>query len=368
MRESATAAVLATGFSVATATAGVAVPLLAAQDGLGAPLIGAFVALSGAAQILTRISMPWLLRTLSDRTLLATSVVFTCLSCGLLGFIQNTAAYVSALVLQGAARALFWTSSQTHAVRMSSSPISGVASVGMSAGAGALVGAVLAGAVSDMHSPAAALSVAAGVAAVALVPASMLTRLPPYARRTARRRTSPLWNRAGVRAACWSNVTAGAWRSMLDSFVPLLLVASNYSSFSIGVLVATGNLAVIVGTWAADRLNRWLGPALLPLAVTCTALGIGMLGIVAAWSAPVIALLVLSGAGTGIVQTTSPALASRRVEHEDQGSAIASTGTFRASALLAAPAAMGGMLAFTPFAGAFLAMGMVIALPSLVKR
>src|SRR4051812_12123522 len=63
--------VVAFGFSVGLGVATVAIPLLALDAGYDAAAVGFLVATSAAAQLGTRLILPWLLGWLPDRTLIA---------------------------------------------------------------------------------------------------------------------------------------------------------------------------------------------------------------------------------------------------------------------------------------------------------
>ena len=93
--------------------------------------------------------------------------------------------------------------------------------------------------------------------------------------------------------------------------------------------------------------------------------GLAAVGLLAEFVLITGAVLALSGIGAGILQTVGPALASESVHPEEKGEAIASTGTFRASALFVAPAGTAGLVTIIPTGMAMLAVGVLIALPAL---
>jgi hypothetical protein len=82
--------------------------------------------------------------------------------------------------------------------------------------------------------------------------------------------------------------------------------------------------------------------------VVVCCLGLAVVPFVA--SSPLIAGLVIAigGAGSGILTTLGPALASDSVRPNERGDAIAAAGTFRAAALLATPAGIAVGLAVLP--------------------
>src|SRR6478736_2097173 len=118
-----TSLVVAFGFSVGLGVATVAIPLLALGAGYDEAAVGFLVATSAVAQLGTRLGLPWLLAWLPDRTLIALASVLMLVGFSLLLGSTAPPVFVVAQLAQGAARAIFWTSSQTHAVRSGGQPI-----------------------------------------------------------------------------------------------------------------------------------------------------------------------------------------------------------------------------------------------------
>ena len=77
-------------------------------------------------------------------------------------------------------------------------------------------------------------------------------------------------------------------------------------------------------------------------------------------------LMVLGGASSGTITTLGPAMASLAAGPEEQGDALALAGTFRAGALLAAPALVGGLLAVTGIPTALLIAAAGLGSPGLL--
>src|SRR5687767_12399211 len=101
---------VAFGFALSLGIATVAIPLLALDAGYEPAAIGFLAATAAASQLLTRLTLPWLLGRFPDRGLVALSA--TLMLGAFLLLLASTAlpAFLVAQVAQGAARALFWTS------------------------------------------------------------------------------------------------------------------------------------------------------------------------------------------------------------------------------------------------------------------
>lgn len=352
------------GFSMALGVATVAVPLLALAAGYDAATVGFLAATSAASQLGTRLTLPWLLGRFPDRSLISAASLVMLAAFGLL--ILSTAApvFVIAQLLQGAARAVFWTSSQTHAIRGHGPAVRGLVDVNVVGNAGTLVGPALGGSLAVLGLPV-ALAAAAGGAALAAVTALFLRRLPPYDRRGSAGSTR-LLRRDGVGVACWASVVGGAWWSMMGSYIPVILVGAGFGSIAIGWLITASEGAGV----AALLVLRRLPEARIGAVVRGGAL-LAMTALVAVAllpAGPVVyaALLLVGGASNGAVTTLAPAMASLAAGPQEQGDALALSGTFRAAALLAAPATVGALLALLPLATAITVVAAGVATPGLV--
>jgi MFS family permease len=361
VRDTLASAGSAAGFSLSLSVASVAVPLLAVRAGYSGAEIGILTALSALAQMTTRLGMGAAMRRLPDWMFVAAATVSLGASNGLLALSAAPVPFVIAQVVQGVARAFFWTGSQTHAVRVSSSAVGALATLNLFSSVGLLLGPLLAGLLAET-SASFALAVGTGIAFAATVPTFLLTRLPPFQPpddRSLRR----IWTRPGVDAGCWSGVTAGAWRGLLSSYVPVLLEAARQSPSTIGLLVSVANAASIAGTALVSRVReRWLVWS-FPLGVLAAGLGTAAVAPLASvpWMAAV--ALTVSGLGAGALQTVGPAVATDAVHPEERGDAIAAAGTFRAAALFLAPLGVAGMVLVMPLTGAMVAIGALISVP-----
>ncbi|WP_162606616.1 MFS transporter [Jiangella asiatica] len=352
------ATIIAFGLALGAST--VTFPLLALDAGISAPVVGALAAVSGASQLTSRLALPWLLERVPDRALIVSACVAMALSGATLLVSTAFAAFVGAQLLQGLARALFWTSSQTHAVRSPGTPIRRLAQVHSSGHVGSLAGPAAAGALLAL-SPHLALGLVVAAAVAGMVTGSLLVRRAPYARRPRGTRRSRLWRRRTVALGCWTSFCAGGWRGILDAFVPVVLATAGLSTATIGWLVAVAEGAVVVVAVALARYGREPFGQLVRFGAMAVLAGATVLPAVA--GQPVLAgvALAVAGAGAGLAGSVGPAMVNASVHERDQGMAIALTGTYRAAARLATPAvlATAGGLVGVPLAIALTAAGMV---------
>jgi MFS family permease len=354
-------------FCTALGMAGVAVPLAALQVGISATAIGILVALAGVSQMAARLSMGPLLRRFPDKRFIVLAAVALTASSGLL--VVNTAiwAFTMCQLLQGLARALFWTGSQTHAVRAWPTAVGGLSVINVANGAGSLAGPALAGLLAA-QSLGLSLLVAAAIGALGAVPAALLVRLPPFQPRAKDNRDgrSPMWRRPGVDAACAMTVGGGAWRGLMNSYVPVVLAHAGQAAPTIGALVTVGNSAALIGS-AVSKWVQALGfRTSVLLGLLPAGIGIGLIGILPEKFAVVAATLLVAGLGAGVLQTVGPALAADTVEPEERGDAIASIGAFRAATLLLAPLGVGALVLVMPIGAALGVAGALMIVPSVV--
>jgi MFS family permease len=347
---------------VALGVASVALPLLALEAGYSGVEVGLLVALSAVSQMLSRIGMGGWLNRLPDWTFVLAAALLLAVSSGLAALTTAIVPFALAHLLQGVSRAFFWTGSQTHAVRGPRAAVRGMAVVNLSSSVGLLVGPVLAGALGE-RSLVLAMAVGAGMAAVGLVPALLLHRYPPFSPPTGTSQKR-IWRRPGVDAGCWAGVSAGAWRGLLGSYVPVALDQARQSTGLIGVLVAIANAAQMSGSAGVTRLDRrGLARSLVAGAVLAGA-GTAAVGFVAGHAVLAGLALALSGIGAGLLQTAGPAVAVEAVHPEERGTVMATSGTFRAAALLASPLVAAGIVAVAPVSVALAVGGALIAVPA----
>lgn len=330
------------GFSVALGVATVTIPLLALASGYDAAGVGLLAAIAAAAQLGTRLILPWLLGRFTDRVLMVAAAGLMLTAFVLLLWSRALPVFALAQLLQGAARAVFWTSSQTHIVRGPGASVRRLIDLNVAGNVGTLTGPVLGGLLAGLGLPVAlgAAALGAGLAAAA---ALALHPLPAFDRRRSVG-TVALLGRDGVDLACWASVMGGVWWSMMGSFVPVILVGAGIAPQGIGLLITASEGA---GTAALLAL-RGVRPERVGLAVGIGATVLGLTLLAVAIAPPSIvgyaALLIVGGAASGTVTTLSPALASLAAGPEEQGDAMALSGTFRAGALFGAPAAVGALV------------------------
>ena len=349
-------------FSCALGLASVALPLLAIEAGYGAVEIGLLTAVSAIAQMISRLGLGVVMRVLPDWTLVAGATVTLAASNAMVAMDAAVVPFVLAQLLQGIARACFWTGSQTHAVRREGSSVKSLAAVNFVSNVGLLLGPLLAGLLAA-RSPAYALYWGAAMSAIALVPVVFMDRLRPF-QRVKDRGSGQLWRRPGVSAGCWAGVTAGAWRGLVGSYVPVVLTHAGHSSTVVGALVAVANAASVGGSAVAGRTSH---AALARAFAICTVVAGASLGVVGflagnAWLAGF--ALGVSGLASGTLQTLGPAIAADSVHPEERGEAIAVAGTFRAAALFMAPFGVAGLVLTMPLPAAIGVAGLLVMAPA----
>ena len=355
---------VAFGFALSLGMAVVAVPLVALGSGYDAAAVGFLAATTALSQLSTRLTLPWLLGRFHDRALVGLAAAL--MLGGFVTLLVSTAlpAFVLAQVAQGAARAIFWTSSQTHAIRSGGSQVRRLVDLNLAGNAGTLTGPALAGLLATFGLPIALLGAAipAGVAALA---SPLMAAYPPFDRRRSAGALRVL-RRDGVDVACWANFVAGAWWSMLGSYVPVILVGAGFGSVLIGwlVTISEGSGAVML------LVIRRLSPKGISGLVRGAALA-EMAALAGIALAPhlLIAyglLLVAGGSSAGVVTTLAPALVTLAAGEHEHGDALALSGTFRSIAQLSAPAAVGGLLSLVALPVALAGVAAVAALPGLL--
>lgn len=349
-------------FSIALGIGNLALPLLALAAGYDAVAVGVLTASSAISQVILRLSLPVLLGRYPDRSI----IVF---SCGMIGasyalLILSTAlpAFLAAQLLQGGARALFWTASQTHAVRMPGTPVRMLAKVGAVANVGTMIGPALTGVIAT-YSIVAAIGSGVAIAAIGASIAVGLTRLPPYERR--RRTGEPrMWRQPGIDVACWSGFAAGGWRALMSSYVPVVLTGAALPPGVIGGLMSAAELASTAALAALVRFPpRWTR-ATLDVSIIVAAASLALLPLAGGNVAVAGVLIVLSGAGSGPMTTLGAAVARQLAHPADEGEAIALVGTFRAFALLLTPAGVAATLGVVGLGAALSGAAVLIAVPS----
>lgn len=352
-------------FSFALGTLAVIVPILAIAAGYGTVEVGMIVALAAVSQLVTRVFLGALMRRVPDKTLLAYAALMIAVSCALIAVSHALAVFAVSQLVQGSARALFWTSSQTHAVRTSSSSVKGLTDVNLAAGLGALMGPALAGYLWEVSAPL-PLIVASVAGTAAVIPIVLLKKLPVFAPDHSNDGifAGGLWRRPGVDAACWMNAGAGAWKSLLDSYIPIVLSFAGQSVTVIGILVSLANSAVLAGSLCGSWLRKRGNRISLLTGLLAAGVGLAAAGPLAGVAVAAAVALTVSGVGAGILQTVGPAIAADEVHPEDRGDALALTGTVRAAALFLTPCVMALLVSVIPVAAALVTAGVLITLPA----
>jgi predicted MFS family arabinose efflux permease len=353
-------------YSFALAIASVALPLLALRAGYSAAGIGALTAVSAIAQMATRMVLGAAMRRWPDWTLVAASGLLLALSNLAVVVSAALAPFVVAQLLQGVSRACFWTGTQTHVVRGPGRAAGTLATVNLVSSTGLLAGPAVAGVLSE-RTPVLALAVAAVVALVGMAPTFLLDRLPPFVP-PEDRPPGRLWRRPGVDIGCWAGVSAGAWRGLLGSYVPVALDAARQSATTIGALVSVANAAALVGAVVAARVRPALTRRVVLWGIVVTGLTTGLTAALAGQVLLSAVVLAISGVSAGILQVLGLAVASDSVHPEERGEAIAVSGTFRAGALFAAPLTVAGLLVLVPLGPAVALVGVAMTVPAVALR
>ena len=222
-------------------------PLLALASGYDAPAVGFLVATAAATQLGARLLLPWLLGRFTDRVLIALASLTMVAAFVLLIVSTALPIFLLAQICQGAARAVFWTSSQAHAIRDQPRPVQRLVDLNVAGNAGTLVGPALGGLLATLGLEAALAAATLG-AMVAVVGSPFLRRFEPFDRR----RSAGTWRllrRSGVDLACWASVIGGLWWSMMGSYVPVILVGAGIGSIGIGWAVTASEAAGTSRSW-----------------------------------------------------------------------------------------------------------------------
>jgi MFS transporter len=350
------ALVIVYAFSVSLGIGIVTIPLLALASGYDAPSVGFLVAIAAAMQFGVRLAMPALLGRVPDRSLIAVGSGLMLAGFGFLLFSTSLVVFVVAQACQGAGRAIFWTSSQTHAVRDQPWAIRRLVDISIASTAGTLTGPALAGVLAT-SGLAAALAAAVAGAAVAALGSATLRRVAPFDRTDAvgSRR---LIGRAGVDLACWASAVSGVWMSMLSSYIPVILVGAGTSPVGIGWLVSASEAAAATALISLRRIARERLPVVVRLGAAVIL--VCLVAIAISHRDPWIyaALLVVGGSASGAVTTLAPAMASLAASPDEQGDVLSLAGMFRAGALFATPASVGILLGYVALAPSIALIGM----------
>jgi MFS family permease len=348
-------------FGLCLGATGVLFPLLAIDAGFDAATIGFLAAVSGGVQMSARVALPWLLATFEDRAIMFASYVAMAVSVGVLVGGSALALFVIAQALQGAARGLFHTASQTHSVRIPGIPTRRLAYVQTLAQFGRLGGPILGGSLAAV-SRSASLWTVAGLAVAGAATCRALDVMPTYERKPPPGK-SPMWRRRGVGVGCWGGAIGGVWSSVLESYVPVILAGAGLASGTIGLYVSAAEassfgMTAVLARWGPRRIGRFIPVVAFGLAVPLVLLTLTE-------SAPVLfGLLVITGVCGGTGSVLGSGSVTEMTPPDEQGTAIALVGLYRAGARLAAPLAVGAALAVASLPIAITGLAVALILPS----
>jgi MFS family permease len=353
------------GFALSLGAAGLVLPLLALAAGYDLASVGILTAISAISQLGFRLLLPWLLTRYSDRSMIVAANVMIVASFMVLLASTSLPVFIVAQLLQGASRALFWTASQTHAVRAKGHMVQSLSMVQAVGNVGQLVGPPIAGIIATV-SLQAGLVLCAVSAGVGLVAGLGMATLPPFPKQERHEGHVRIWRRPGVDVAVWASYTAGGWRAMAMSLIPAALESAGQARAVIGVL-----MMISEGTGlAASTLLMRVQPRDVRMAIQAAVLMLmGALVVfpLVAPTAPLAALaLAAGGLGSGLLMSLGPALATQSVSAAERGEAIAVAGTFRAVALLITPGAAAAAIGLVTLPVGMVVAGLVIGIPPIV--
>ena len=353
-------------YSLGLAVANVAFPLYALRVGYSASELGFFVASSAVAQIGARWMLAAVMRRVSNATVVVWSAILLALSSAVVALSAHVVAIFASALLQGMSRAGFWTGGQTHIVRRERPGVSSIAMLNLAASVAAVIGPIIGGLVSD-RSAVAALWIATGIAAMAVVPTLFLERPPPFVSTQSMNRRG-FMKKPDVAIGLVANAMAGGWRGLLGSYVPVALERAGRSGSVIGILVTTANAATIIGSFISARVSARRSKAAVAISIVSLTLGTAITGF---GSLPVAVLglgLALGGTATGVLQVLGLTIAAESVPADQRGDAIVVTGTLRAGALFAAPFGVAMLLSVTTLGPAVVVMTALLAAPAALVK
>lgn len=342
-------------FGTSSGALSILVPLVLIQEGNSAFVVGTVSMLSGVSQLITRFYVPILMRQLADKFVVLLSIALLSIALLLPILTKTTVVIALAQLIHGAVRALFWTSIQTHSVRGPESAVRGIASVTFFAGIGLMAGPALVGFIDTLLGLSASLFLGLLLSVGGIIAAAFLTNLGPFASRegviSRKVLTRP------VLFGSWMSAVAGIWRGLLDTYIPLILVAASFSSSAVSGLIAVSAGAVLVGNLVAPRLGAVHRGASYIAGTTVTSLAFAALLLFGDWAFVAVLVMFICGFISGLFQTYGAAFAADAAEPDLKGDAITLTGIFRSVVILGIP---GLVSAFLPFFG-LTALGLTIA-------
>lgn len=365
-RDLVASSMMALFYSLALGISSLALPLIALSGGHGAAGVGLLYSFSAITQIITRLCLGVVMRRISDRALLVVAVLALLATFLVVLASPSMLALAIAWIVQGFSRSCFWTGGQTHVVRGQASAVGALGALNFFGSLGQLVGPVVAGVFAETNIDV-ALVLGAFLVAFGIVPTLALNRLAPFVR-LGKQAEGALWRRRGIDAACGAGFTTGAWRGLMDSFVPVVLQGAKQSSTTIGALVSVANCTAVFGAVVVSKLRPGATAWGYGAAVLAAGIGMGALGYAAGhipWAA---IALGIAGLGAGALQTLGPALAATSVHAQEQGQAIALYGTARTVMMFVAPLSLAGVVLVLPVPPVLIATGLLMAAPIATVR
>lgn len=350
-------------YSFALGIATLLMPLIALAHGYGRPAVGFLTAASAVSQMGVRSLLGVFMRRWGDWLLVFTAGLLLMASLMMMAASTTLVVFLLAELLQGAARACFWTGSQTHVVRGVGSGMHRLAIVNVASSVGLLLGPTVGGVIAS-RSMTSAVLVGASVAGLGLVPPLFLDRLPPFLPN--HRDAGSLWFHRGVDAGALAGMAAGGWRGLVSSYVPVALDHVGTSPSLIGVLISASNATGIAGAAVSAMVPIRFIVWSMTGWIVATGTGAALTAPLAANTGLVTVALCLAGMGAGALQTLGPTVASDAVPESRRGDAIAVAGTARAFSLLATPLAVGAAIAIIPLDAVMVAVGLLICAPVVI--
>lgn len=331
-------------FGTSSGALSVLVPLALIEAGNLAVVVGAVSMLAGVSQLVARFCVPILMRQFADKFIVVLAVALIAIAALLPLLSTLTVVIAVTQLVHGAVRALFWTSLQTHAVRGRDRAVRGIADVVLFTGIGLVVGPAFVALINSWLNLSASFILALILAIGGTVAAVFLRNFGPFAAHrgivSRRALTRP------VMFGSWMSGVAAAWRGLLDTYLPVILVAASFSSSGVSGLIAVSAGAMLVGNFIAPRIGNSHRGAFYIIGTTVTSLSFAALLIFGHYVPVALAVMFLCGFISGLFQTYGAAVAADSVDEDLKGDAITVTGIFRSVIILGIPGLMSALLPF----------------------
>ena len=354
-------------FSFTLGVASLLLPVMAVDAGHNLVTVAALYGASSLIQVVLRPLLGVAVRYVSTKTLVQVGSAAQAVSLVVVLTSVSLVALAAAWALQGIARSAFWTGIDTHGARSALGASRALGHLHAWAGIGQLLGPIIAGVVSE-RSVATTVVIGVVVAMLCAATGAMLHSHDCPARdalKAARR----VWGSPGIGSSFSAGFSAGSWRGLMDSVIPVLLREAGQSFSAIGLAISLANGLSIPGSAIVTRLRstRPLRIAFV-LSTLGTGLAVATVAIPMAPPALVYAALSLGGLGSGVLQTLGPVLAAVAVDQSRTGEAIALQGMFRTFSLLSVPALASSLAAVLPVTAALAVVGATIAVTARFGR